>query len=365
MPILDGLFDGAKGIDENRARYNGGMDKDTQGANDRPVSEDEPQPVGRGVFGDIYNQFKGKAKEAFNFLISRKSGDLTGVFHRNEIGDIDLVWGDKNGGLEHILEKHINDKDFKTQEEMIGVIDDTINNGEIVKSDQYHHEIVKDGYIVSLRKDYDGVKKNWVVTSFKLQNPNSKQPISDTTLSSPNINQGGRTVTANSADSASKGKENIPDVQGDDAENSMPERMEGEKVLGFDRAEVAKDAEKADDQAKHFELLDQIEEKLAGTRIEELMSELDNETTKFRSVDFATAKKLDLWSSYRRKCYDIGHEIGAIIGDKDKVKTWFDNEIKNSGISAIGTMPIFDGLFDLFSSCVTQIGIYPFSDQVV
>ena len=144
--------------------------------------KEEPQPVGRGAFGDIYDQFKGKAKEAFNFLISRKSGDLTGVFHRNEIGDIDLVWGDKNGGLAHIIEKHINDKDFKTQEEMIGVIDDTINNGEIVKSDQYHHEIVKDGYIVSLRKDYDGVKKNWVVTSFKLQNPNSKQPISDTTL---------------------------------------------------------------------------------------------------------------------------------------------------------------------------------------
>lgn len=33
-------------------------------------------PIGTGVFGNIYDQFKGKAKEAFEFLIANEEGDL-------------------------------------------------------------------------------------------------------------------------------------------------------------------------------------------------------------------------------------------------------------------------------------------------
>ena len=48
-------------------------------------------PVGHGVFGNIYESFKGDAKAAWRFLESIKSGQAQGVFHREEIGDIDLV----------------------------------------------------------------------------------------------------------------------------------------------------------------------------------------------------------------------------------------------------------------------------------
>jgi len=70
------------------------------------------QPIGKGVFGNIYDQFKGKVKEAVAFLKERKEGVAKGVFHRDEIGDIDIIWGvahnDHNGkGLAHIIRKHI------------------------------------------------------------------------------------------------------------------------------------------------------------------------------------------------------------------------------------------------------------------
>ena len=58
---------------------------------------------GEGPFGKIYRQFKGKAKEAFDYLMKVKEGDALGVYNRKGIGDIDLVWGDKNGGLAHIM----------------------------------------------------------------------------------------------------------------------------------------------------------------------------------------------------------------------------------------------------------------------
>ena len=66
---------------------------------EKRMDDEEPKPVGSGVFGNIYNQFKGKVKEAFDFLMKHKGGDLLGVFHRKDVGDIDLVWGDENGGL--------------------------------------------------------------------------------------------------------------------------------------------------------------------------------------------------------------------------------------------------------------------------
>lgn len=34
------------------------------------------QPIGVGNFGDIYDQFRGRVKEAFAFLIAHQSGDL-------------------------------------------------------------------------------------------------------------------------------------------------------------------------------------------------------------------------------------------------------------------------------------------------
>ena len=55
---------------------------------------EEIKPIGKGVFGNIYDQFKGKAKSAINFLRKIKSGEAVGALHHNEVGDISLVWGD-------------------------------------------------------------------------------------------------------------------------------------------------------------------------------------------------------------------------------------------------------------------------------
>ena len=100
-------------------------------AESEPTSE--PQPIGSGAFGNIYDTFRGKAKEAFTFLMREKSGDALGVFYRDGVGDIDLVWGDTNGGLAHIISKHVGkDKSFSSVEDAQNEISDIIENGEIV-----------------------------------------------------------------------------------------------------------------------------------------------------------------------------------------------------------------------------------------
>lgn len=62
------------------------------------TADSEPQPIGHGVFGNIYDQFRGKAKEAIAFLLGKKDGEAIGALHHREIGYIDLVWGTEGTG---------------------------------------------------------------------------------------------------------------------------------------------------------------------------------------------------------------------------------------------------------------------------
>lgn len=58
---------------------------------DAVEGKEELNPVGVGPFDNIYNQFKGKVKSPFDFLLKHQSGDLLGGFYQDDIGDIDGV----------------------------------------------------------------------------------------------------------------------------------------------------------------------------------------------------------------------------------------------------------------------------------
>lgn len=148
----------------------------------------EPKSIGHSTFGSVYNQFKGKVLQAVKFLVNHESGDLLGVFHRNDVGDIDMVWGNEGGGLCHILNKHINDKDFPTVKDLVSRIEDIINKGEV---DERHSNadklvLVKDGYLVTIRRNVreKGIKiadKNWVLTAYNKDAPaTTKAPVDGT-----------------------------------------------------------------------------------------------------------------------------------------------------------------------------------------
>ena len=134
---------------------------------DGAVSEEtqqlEPEPIGTNRFGNIYNWVKGQFQSAASFLNNLKSGYLRGVFYRDGIGNIDMVWGNEKAGLQHIINKHIEEADdFNSVEEAMQVINETINNGTI---SQQGTNISLDykGYRVSIAQSNDG---NWVLTAF-------------------------------------------------------------------------------------------------------------------------------------------------------------------------------------------------------
>ena len=56
-------------------------------------------------FGENYAEHYHSGESAIAKLLNEKQGQVSGAFYRKELGDIDLVWGDSNFGLAHILQQ--------------------------------------------------------------------------------------------------------------------------------------------------------------------------------------------------------------------------------------------------------------------
>ncbi|MBX1510265.1 hypothetical protein I9D83_04055 [Campylobacter coli] len=93
-------------------------------------------------FGENYAEYYHDGKGALQKLLIEKQGQVAGAFHRKDLGDIDLVWGDGNFGLSHIVNRR--EEDFIKQGlnkieaknkalNFIKEIENIINNGNVKK----------------------------------------------------------------------------------------------------------------------------------------------------------------------------------------------------------------------------------------
>ena len=261
--------------------------KPESGVDGEEKSEDMLQPIGKGVFGNIYDQFKGKVKEAFDFLTKHKSGDLLGVFHRDGFGDIDLVWGDNGGGLAHIIQRHVEEQnDFNSVEEVRDVIDDVIKNGKIVRENADKVNIDYNGYRVSVRKNVrDGQgniveNKNWVVTAFDRSTPKheKRRTSSSETLSTPSANQEADGVTLPSNDNSPESKDTKSKTEGQEKSEESKETSLSEQIsrasaeVNTDPTDAQKsngdkgEESKADGEKGKGEKIEDVGEKIEGAR---------------------------------------------------------------------------------------------------
>lgn len=106
---------------------------------------------------------------------------MSGAFYRKELGDIDLVWGDSNFGLKHILDKH--GSEFK---DIAKELDEIIQNGEVVKRKgrDEAYNIEYKGFKVGINKGFNKQGENkWVVTAFNdnIEKTAKTAPANDST----------------------------------------------------------------------------------------------------------------------------------------------------------------------------------------
>ncbi|MBX0487881.1 hypothetical protein I9726_06185 [Campylobacter coli] len=125
-------------------------------------------------FGKNYAEYYHDGKGALQKLLIEKQGQVAGAFHRKDLGDIDLVWGDGNFGLSHIVNRR--EEDFIKQGlnkieaknkalNFIKEIENIINNGNVKKGNNRAFIDVKNSRVM-VALDYKGKDKKWIITAY-------------------------------------------------------------------------------------------------------------------------------------------------------------------------------------------------------
>lgn len=117
-------------------------------------------------FGKNYTEYYHDGKGALQKLLIEKQGQVAGAFHRKDLGDIDLVWGEitdkikhKGYGLAHIIDKHP-DLDLK-------LISDIMDKGKLNNQNNIRYRIEYKNYIIGLSSEYKGNKRTFIITAFE------------------------------------------------------------------------------------------------------------------------------------------------------------------------------------------------------
>lgn len=122
------------------------------------------KPVGVGAFGNIYNQFRGNAKAAIEFLKKVRGGEAVGALHHKDIGDIDLVWGKEGTGHSdgYGLSKLV-----KYHPEVLDNLQEILNDMRVVSSSRNRVNLESETHKAGVRLTWDGERKSWLLTAFK------------------------------------------------------------------------------------------------------------------------------------------------------------------------------------------------------
>lgn len=142
----------------------GMVDNLIDGMSNTKVGAAEIKPVGVGAFGNIYNQFRGNAKAAIEFLKKIRGGEAVGALHHKDIGDIDLVWGKEGTGHSdgYGLSKLV-----KYHPEVLDNLQEILNDMRVVSSSKNRVNLESETHKAGVRLTWDGERKSWLLTAFK------------------------------------------------------------------------------------------------------------------------------------------------------------------------------------------------------
>ena len=130
-----------------------------QELNIRPIKE----------FGTNYAEFYHDGKGAINKLLVEKQGQVAGAFYDERFGDVGIVWGvegtakSDGWGIAKIAKYHPEALD--KMEEMLKM--------PIIAQSENRIKLSDGKYFMSIRKDFNGEKQNWVLTAFEKEESKS------------------------------------------------------------------------------------------------------------------------------------------------------------------------------------------------
>jgi len=112
-------------------------------------------------------EFKGvKGQAAVSKLLAEKRGHVKGAFHRDDIGDIDLFWGNDFVGLKHIVQQR--EKQGIDGIKFVSELSDIVEKGKYhKKNERGNFEFLYKGKMAIIAPEYHGNKITYVLTAYK------------------------------------------------------------------------------------------------------------------------------------------------------------------------------------------------------
>ncbi len=125
---------------------------------------DDPSDELSDLLGEEFKGYEGQ--DAVNKLLQEKRGHVKSAFHRQDIGDIDLLWGNDFMGLKHIIKQR--DKQGIDISEFMKDIASVIEEGRFrKKTNRGDFEFVKDGKLAVVAVEYHGNQMQYLLTAYK------------------------------------------------------------------------------------------------------------------------------------------------------------------------------------------------------
>lgn len=208
-PTLDTLFQEAPTL-KNAALQYGATEKDGEVTFENPEREKDFKRIAEALQGDVAKKLSAgksvndesvsieKGERAVRQVLNSKR-DVPNAMYREEIGGIDFLYGKEGDparkfaggyGIAHILAKH--------GQEAVDMIPMVIARGKM--SQKYRDRVYfsLDNYMATVRLDFDGQKRTWLVTNFeKYANKKDSPATEDFTRSAANPDGASSTAGGN------------------------------------------------------------------------------------------------------------------------------------------------------------------------
>lgn len=124
---------------------------------------------GQENLGTRYDNLKGQS--AINKLMETKEGYVPGAFSRDDIGDIDLIWGNDNMGVQHIIKRR--NETEQNLEKVLSNLTNTIEQGILTFNKSTGRlEIKRNDQVAIISPQFHGKDMKFVLTAFEIRKLN-------------------------------------------------------------------------------------------------------------------------------------------------------------------------------------------------
>ncbi|MGP1580840.1 MAG: PBECR2 nuclease fold domain-containing protein [Wolinella sp.] len=124
------------------------------------------------AFGDNFPEFYHDGKGAVEKLLKERRGQVAGAFYRDDLGDIDLVWGKTGSGKS---DGYGLSKIEKFHPEVLEKLKELTESLPLIKESENRAQLSDSNYLIAIRKEFDGDKRNWVLTAFEKREGTTKR----------------------------------------------------------------------------------------------------------------------------------------------------------------------------------------------